>query len=166
MKTYQIVNGTSYDQRTPDAVIRVLENARQSRTRLHISLGETDNERGKLGRDWLEEHNITGTVSRSMGPVKVPLLIANRRSLGGGAILDHCIIRIRASNGGRVLWQHPKYHHGVLEIRRKEHPVELRDGRVLTVDVLRDGKLHASFESMEKARHWVHKLGVTAPIAA
>jgi len=26
--------------------------------------------------------------------------------------------------------------------------------------------VHASFESIEKARWWVHKLGVTAPIAA
>jgi hypothetical protein len=37
---------------------------------------------------------------------------------------------------------------------------------VLTVDVLRDGELHAAFENVEKARRWVHKLGVTAPIAA
>jgi hypothetical protein len=101
-----------------------------------------------------------------MGPVKVPLLVANRRSLGGGAILDHCIVRIRASAGGRVLYQHPKYHFGSLEVRRKTESVTLPDGRILNVDVLRDGDLHASFENMEKARRWVHKLGVTAPIAA
>lgn len=165
MKTYRQVNGTFYDERTPDEVIRVLESARQNRTRLHISLGEIDNERGKLGRDWLEEHDIIGTVSRSMGPVKVPLLIANRRSIGGGAILDHCIVRIRTS-AGRVLYQHPAYHHGSLEIRRKAVPVELPDGRVLTVDVFRDGEIHASFVNTESARRWVRRLGLTAPIAA
>lgn len=161
MKNYKIENGTSYDERTPDEVIRVLENARLNRTRLHVSLGDTE-----TGLDWIEEFESHGYVGRSMGPaVKVPLLVANRRSLGGGSILTHCIARIRASAGGRVLYQHPKYHHGDLEIRRKAEPVALPD-RVLTVDVLRDGELHASFENMEKARRWVHKLGVTAPIAA
>ena len=161
MKTYKHVNGTSFDERTPDEVIRVLESARQNRTRLHISLGETAS-----GRDWLEEFETHGYVGRSMGPVKVPLLVANTRSLGGGAILDHCIVRIRESAGGRVLYRHPDYHHGTLEIRQKTEPVTLPDGRTLTVDVLRDGELHASFESVEKARRWVHKLGVAAPIAA
>lgn len=166
MKKYKIVNGTSYDERTPDDVIAVLENARQNRTRLHVSLGETDNDRGQVGRDWLEEFETHGYVGRSMGPIKVPLLIANRRSTGGGAILDHCVVRIRESAGGRVLYRNPAYHHGDLEIRRKAEPVTLPDGRVLTVDVLRDGELHAAFENMDKARRWVHKLGVTAPIAA
>ena len=161
MKTYKHINGTSYRNETPDEVIRVLESARQNRTRLHISLGDTAS-----GRDWLEEFETHGYVGRSIGPVKVPLLVANTRSLGGGSILAHCIVRIRTSAGGRVLWQHPDYHHGTLEIRQKTEPVTLPDGRTLTVDVLRDGELHASFESVEKARRWVHKLGVAAPIAA
>ena len=164
MKTYKLENGTSYDERTSDGVIRVLESARLNRTRLHVSLGETEGP--KAGRDWLEEFETHGYVGRSMGPIKVPLLIANRRSTGGGAILDHCIVRIRESARGRVLYQHPQYHHGSLEIRRKAEPVTLLDGRRLTVDVLRDGELHAAFETVEKARRWVHKLGVTAPIAA
>ena len=166
MKPYKIVNGTSNHTDTPDEVVRVLESARKSRTRLHISLGETDNSRGKLGRDWLEEFDTHGYVARSMGPVKVPLLLANRRSIGGGAILDHGIVRIRQSAGGRVLYQHPNYHHGHLEIRQKAEPVTLTDGRVLTVDVLRDGELHASFVDIAQARRWVQKLGVEAPIAA
>jgi hypothetical protein len=161
MKTYKHINGTSYHNETPDEVIRVLESARQNRTRLHISLGDTAS-----GRDWLEEFESHGYVGRSMGPVKVPLLVANTRSLGGGSILAHCIVRIRESAGGRVLYQHPDYHHGRLEIRQKTEPVTLPDGRTLTVDVLRDGELHASFESIEKARRWVQKLGVAAPIAA
>jgi hypothetical protein len=159
MKQYKVVNGTSYDVRTPDEVVRVLEQARLNRTRLHVSFGDT-----ATGRDWLEEFDINGYVGRSMGPVKVPLLIANRRSLGGAAILDHCIVRIRASAGGRVLYQHPAYHFGSLAIRPKTAAMPLPDGRLLKVDVLQDGAVHASFESIEKARRWVHKLGVVAPI--
>ncbi len=164
MKKYQIVNGTSYHDETPDDVIRVLESARLNRTRLHVSLGETEGP--QAGRDWLEEFETQGYVGRSMGPVKVPLLVANRRSTGGGAILDHCVVRIRTSSGGRVLYQHPKYQHGQLEIRRKPEPLTLPDHRVLTVDVFRDQELHASFENHEKARSWVRRLGLVAPIVA
>ena len=161
MTTYKIIDGTSYHLETPDEVVRVLENARANRTRLHVSLGET-----KTGRDWLEAFESYGRIGRSMGPVKVPLLIANSRSTGGGAILDHCIVRIRLSAGGRVLYQHPHYHHGKIEIRPKAEPVTLPDGRVLNVDVLRDGELEAAFENLGQARRWVRKLGVEAPIAA
>lgn len=164
MKNYKLANGTSYDSRTPDAVVGVLESARQSRTRLHISLGETEGP--NAGRDWLEEFETHGYVGRSMGPVKVPILLANRRSLGGGAVLDHHIVRIRQSAGGRILYQHPEYHFGELVIRPKAEPVALPDGRVLTVDVLRDGQLHAAFENMERARRWANKLGVRAELVA
>lgn len=154
MKT---TNGTTYHEETPDEVIRVLENARQNRTRLHISLGDQ-----QTGRDWLEEFETHGYVGRSMGPIKVPLLISNTRSLGGGAILDHCIVRIRTSAGGRVLWQHPSYHHGQLQIRQKTEPVTLPDGRILRVEVVQNGKEQAAFEDMSKARRYIQKLGVRA----
>jgi hypothetical protein len=161
MKTYKQVNGTSYDVRTPDEVIRVVEAARQTRTRLHVSLGDTE-----TGRDWLEEFEVYGYIGRSTGPIKVPLLLANRRSHGGGALLDHCVVRIRESAGGRVLYQHSAYHFGNLKIRPKAEPVSLPDGRVLTVDVVRDGEVHAAFESVAQARRWVRKMGVAAPMAA
>lgn len=161
MPEYQVINGTSYHVETPAAVIEVLERARQNRTRIHVSYGDRTS-----GLDWLEEFDAHGYVGRSMGPVKVPLLIANRRSLGGGAMLDNCIVRIRASAGGRILYQHSSYHFGTLAIRPKGEPVTLPDGRKLHIDVVRDGELHASFENMDKARRWVHKLGVVAPISA
>ncbi len=159
MKEFKTINGTSYDIRTPDEVVAILENARQSRTRLHVSLGDSES-----GRDWLEENMVHGFISRSTGTIKIPLLVHNRRSLGGPGLLDYCIVRIRASAGGRVLWQHPDYYHGRLEIRQKAEPVSLPDGRVLTVDVLREGEVQAAFENMTKARRYIGKLGVRAEI--
>lgn len=164
MKTYQNYNGTSYDQRTPVEVIRILEHARLNRDRLHVSLGFTEGP--NIGQDWLEENDVYGFIGRSTGSIKIPLLIHNRRSLGGLSLLDHCIVRIRTSTGNRILYQHPDYHHGHLELRNKSEPLVLEDGRILTVDVLRDGKIHASFETMNKARRFISKLGVRAAIAA
>jgi hypothetical protein len=159
MKEYKTENGTSYDVRTPDEVVAILENARQNRTRLHVSLGDSES-----GRDWIEENTVHGVIGRSTGSIKIPLLIYNRRSLGGPGLLDHCIVRIRESLGGRVLWSHPRYHHGRLEIRQKTEPVKLRDGRMLTVDVLREGEVQAAFENVTKARRYIGKLGVRAEI--
>ena len=164
MKTYQTINGTFFDIRTPNEVIAILENARQSRTRLHVSLGETEGP--NAGRDWLEENDVYGFIGRSTGSVKIPLLIHSKRSRGGPGLLDHCIVRIRTSAGGRVLYQHPKYHHGDLEIRRKLVPVELEDGRVLTVAVFRGNQEQAAFENVTQARRYINKLGVRAEIVA
>jgi hypothetical protein len=164
MKTYKIVNGTSYDQRTPDEVIAVLESARLNRTRLHVSLGEMDGP--QAGRDWLEENDVIGYLGRSTGSIKIPLLVHNRRSLGGPGLLDHAIVRIRTAAGGRTLWQHPKYSHGLVQIRQKTEPVLLSDGRTLRVDVLRDGQAQAAFVNVAAATRYLRKLGLQAEIVA
>jgi len=168
----KIVNGTDYGANTPDEVIRVLEAARLGRYRVHISLGYTTEEKAAngvgsktVGEDWLEEFQSTGYIGRSTGTSKIPLMVHNARSMGGGAILLDCIVRIRlASGSGRVLYQHPKYHHGKIEIRRSVVPLQLDDGRTLTVEVTRNGEEQARFENMGQARRYVRKLGLQAEI--
>lgn len=162
MKQYKVVNGTSYDARTPDEVVAVLEKARLNRQRVHVSLGETEGP--QAGRDWLEEHSVHGMIGRSTGSIKIPLIVHNRRSLGGPGLLDHCVVKVRTAAGGHVLWQHPQYSHGVIQIRPKAEPLVLEDGRTLRVDVLRDGQLQAAFEDVTKARRYIRKLGVQAEI--
>jgi hypothetical protein len=164
MKQYKQVNGTSYDARTPDEVVAILENARQNRTRLHVSLGETEGP--EAGKDWLEENDVYGFIGRSTGSIKIPLLVHSRRSRGGPGLLDHCIVRIRTSQGGKILWQHPSYHHGQIEIRRKTEPVTLPDGRVLTVSVFRGDQEQAAFANVAQARRYIRKLGLRAEIVA
>lgn len=111
MKT---VNGTSYHDKTPDKVIEVLENARTKRIRIQVDYGYTDlNEKlsdtRQNGQSWGEVNDITGYVGRSTGSQKIPLLVHNSRSLGGGALLDHCIVKIVTTKNKRVLYQHPTY---------------------------------------------------------
>ena len=142
IKEYKIRDGTSWDARTSDEVIDVLEKARRNHTRLHLSSGYTEYHAANwekaagsllmkeplgakvLGRDWLEENNTCGYIGRSTGSIKIPLLINNKRSIGGPGLLDHCIVRIRTTRGGRVLWQHPNYHHGKITIHRKPIPLK------------------------------------------
>lgn len=91
---YKEVNGTFYHSETSDKVIKILETCRQNGTRIILDYGDV-----KTGESWGEMYDITGTIGRSTGKIKVPLLIHNKRSIGGGAILDHCIIGIKTSLG-------------------------------------------------------------------
>lgn len=102
---YNVVNGTSYHAETHAEIVSVLENCRRSNTRIRVCYGDV-----ATGRDWRERYDVSGTIGRSCGTVKIPLLIHNSRSMGGGGLLDHCIVKIKTSRGGKVLYQHPAYH--------------------------------------------------------
>ena len=100
---YQVVNGTFYKKETPKRVINALESSRQYPTmRLIIFYGD-----GKTGKAWgdIEE----GRIGRSTGDIKIPLVICNSRSMGGGSVLDDCIVKIIAAKGKYTIYQHPNY---------------------------------------------------------
>tara|TARA_R100001440_G_scaffold23141_3_gene37663 strand:+ start:2040 stop:2369 length:330 start_codon:yes stop_codon:yes gene_type:complete len=97
---YKLVNGTSYDKRTDDEVIRILEHCRMNNIRVVLDYGDT-----KTGKSWNERYGITGKVGRSSGQIKVPILLYNKRSHGGGAMLTHCIIGIKRSKGKDTLYR-------------------------------------------------------------
>lgn len=138
-KQYKVVNGTSYDVRTSDELIRVLESARLNRVRVVIDL------------DWVEEHDRVGYIGRSAGSVKIPLLVYNERSMGGGGLLDHCIARVRTASGKRLLWEKPGYVPPVFEI------VTAVEGGY-THSVLVNGELWANCRSMKEAQNVVKKM--------
>ena len=137
---------TAYHKDTPLKVRAILEQYLQnyrrhdSRSRLRIFYGDTE-----TGRDWHEEWQIIGYIGRSNGKIKVPLLIFNSRSNGGGSILDHCIIKIM--EGKRVLYQHPKYDAGKIIIL----PCTMA---YFKAEVRIDGKVHARFRTEAKAQRW------------
>lgn len=107
---YKLKNGTAYHFDTPDEIVIILEEARQSNhsIRLRFCFGDTE-----TGRDWEETCDTTGYIGRSTGSIKIPLLIHKITSSGGPGILDHCIVRIKKKNNGgsyREVYRHPKYH--------------------------------------------------------
>lgn len=143
-KNYKVVNGTWYHAETKDQVIYILENARLIGMRVRVHYGD------QSGKDWLEENDVNGTIGRSIGPIKIPLLIPRRDSMGGGGLLEQCIIKIRAVGPkAKVLYQQPRYHTGAFLVQ----PCADIEGYIS--EVLVDGSVHARFQKAGQAERWV-----------
>ena len=135
------INGTTFNDGTPAAVAEALERARGTGERVRFWLGDT-----KTGRDWGEENDVTGQVGRSTGKVKIPLLLASKRSTGGGAILTQSIIRLQVA--GREVYRAANYREAVYTLRH-EGPGDLRER------VYRDGANVANFATERAALRWI-----------
>ncbi len=135
-----------------DSLIQVLEQCRNYKNRVRIWYGDI-----KTGRSWNEEYDVTGTIGRSSGNIQIPLLINNRRSFGGGALLTACLIRIDDITSHRTLWKVDNFH---VEKMRIELPSpELReDGYVASVMMEKDsGAIEnvANFKNEDSAKRWI-----------
>ena len=133
MKTindYKVVNGTYFDNRTNDKVCSILANYVGCRyQRVRVFYGNTES-----GKDWCECYDVIGYIGRSCGSIKIPLLIPTKNSLGGGGILDHCIVKITIDK--RVVYEHPKYHCPI-EVRvRKLQRENLLSSKVSTILII------------------------------
>ncbi len=137
-----LADGTTDERAAPDEVIEILNRYRGSETLLRIFLGHED------GASWLEENDIVGTIGRSCGQIKVPLLVPPGHR-DGPAILTDCIIRIDTAR--RTLWQHPNFH---------LPEIELTTGDLLHLpyEVKVDGKVHARFYTDTERQHWLKLL--------
>lgn len=98
--------GICYHVDTPPAVIEQLDRAYQSGARVRLFYGDA-----ATGEDWLSEYDVTGTLGRSTGQFKIPLIIANSRSHGGPGLIEHCIVRMLVD--GREVYRHPSYSFGL-----------------------------------------------------
>lgn len=117
-KQYKVVNGISFDARTPDNVCNILARHCGGRNqRVRIFLGDT-----KTGKDWCEVYDTIGYIGRSTGTIKIPLMIPRVDSCGGGAILDYCIVKITIDK--QTVYQHPNYH----------CPIEKRDNTIFDTE--------------------------------
>lgn len=141
---------TWFDARTPQKVQSVLEAARKSGDSLRLFLGDTE-----TGRDWLKEFDTIGTIGRSTGLMKVPLLIADGH--GGPAILTNSILRIVNLSNGQELYCHPKYQQPKLMLTPAAD-FDQAEGYTHSVKAEnKDGVMetHANFKSQAEAAHWL-----------
>lgn len=102
-----LINGTWYHDETPVEVANTLEHCRLNKVRIKFRYGDITGP--EAGQDEGDAMDMCGYVSRSCGTMKVPIVLYNKRSDGGAHILDHRVIKIQTSNGGKVLYQHPCY---------------------------------------------------------
>lgn len=154
-KTPSVNKHTYFDPGTDPSVSSILESARKTDRRLRLFLGDTE-----TGRDWMDENDVVGRIGRSMGPMKVPLLIADGEH-GGGAILTACIVRILDADTLRELYVHPKYQAPVLTV----HPDTSVPKYAFRVD--RDDQVQARFRTREQAHGYVaFMLGAASKVRA
>lgn len=106
----------------------------ETKDRVRLFYGHTD-----TGAAWPEEHDTIGRVGRSTGLHKVPLLIANARSMGGGAILDHCVVAILRRDGV-WLYRHPSFTLGDWQVRERPR------GGAMAWEVLNNGAVYSRHE--------------------
>jgi hypothetical protein len=130
----------TFHKDTPERVKELLKLLNFSRRRVRIWYGDKE-----TGRAWNEEHHVTGTIGRSSGYSKIPLMIPNRRSHGGPALLDHCIIRIDDINDRKTLYKHPNFH---VDLHRndKAEVLTCRDGAYI---------IHARFKHPLQADNYI-----------
>ena len=128
---YRVVNGRYYSSvmllknegklevypniSNSDKLIDVLEKCIANRTRVRIWYG------GEDGRSWLDEFDMIGRIGYTCGAIKIPILVANSRSYGGGAILTGHIIRIDEVATGKVLFMQDNFYVPLMDLRKSEY---------------------------------------------
>ena len=136
-----------FNNETSDKVKECLEHCYNSKLRIRIWYGDT-----KTGVSWLEEYDTMGTIGRSTGQQKRPLLIKNSRSSGGGGILCHCIIRIDVISSRRTIYEHPLFYVPTLGV----YPNIDEDTKTkYPFIVLKYGTIQARFKSRTSAYNYI-----------
>ena len=88
-----------------EELINIILRAYKYKFRIRLFYGDIH-----TGRSWNEEYDVMGTIGRTTGNIKIPILVHNKRSLGGGALYLPSVIRIDDIEDKRTLWKLPNFH--------------------------------------------------------
>jgi hypothetical protein len=133
---------TVYDPETSEKVREVLEGYRKSGKKIRVFLGDPE-----TGRAWLGDADVFGTVSRSTGPIKIPLLVSPGDS-GGSALLTANILRIIDAQTRQEVYRHPLYKEPDLRIQPSTTPG-------YAAEVIYESEVYERFTSRQQAQRWV-----------
>ncbi len=138
----------TFDNNTCSKVKTVLTECYNNQCRIRIWYGDT-----KTGLSWMDEYDMMGTIGRSTGQQKIPLLVKNSRSGGGGGILCHCIIRIDVISSKHTIYEHPLFdvptlgvYSNLEEDTKTEYPFT----------VSKNNELQARFKNKKAAYNYVY----------
>jgi hypothetical protein len=124
METYKVVGKLSFNLKTDDRVCLILNKLHLNRHRVKLTYGNIE-----TGKSWNDVYDTIGTIGRSTGTYKIPLLIKTVRSMGGCGILDSCILKITDLTTNTVLYVHPNFKQSKIEIvliEDKNYPFEIQ----------------------------------------
>lgn len=131
-----------------DRLVSIILQYRGSNERLRLFFGDIH-----TGCSWLDEYDVMGTIGRTGGKFKVPILLNNSCSVCGGAILLGSLVRIDEVSTHRTLWKVPNFHVEEMTIAdygKGEYPFAVMqkkdDGIVSNV---------ANFKTRIQAEHWI-----------
>ena len=127
-----------------EKLISVILQYRGSDERLRIWYGDR-----VTGKSWNEEYDIMGTIGRTGGDFKIPILLNNSRSYGGGAILIGSLVRIDEISSHRTLWKHEKFYVPEMELTFQDC------GNGYNYHVYSEGKEIAGFKTENQAKRWI-----------
>lgn len=130
--SYEIKNGIfHFNEGTPEKVMQIMNDLYHNGTRIRLWYGDKE-----TGKSYNEENDIMGTIGGTTGK-KIPILIHNSRSYGGGAISCDAIVKIVDITNNRLLYIH--------------HTFSQSKFQAFSSSVLQDGETFANCKSNGRA---------------
>lgn len=139
-------NHTEVYKHVNEKLISILERCRKNNTRIRVWYGANN-------KVWLEEYNVMGRIGRTNGRIKIPILVNNKRSLGGSELLVQCIVRIDDIEEKKTIYKLDGYEMPNFKIKEVKN-----NGHILDYLVMKEDKILATFRTFntfEKAQNWV-----------
>ena len=141
LETYDNVN---------EALMSLIVRAWKYKFRIRVFYGDIH-----TGRSWNEEYDVMGTIGRTTGNIKVPILLSRKNSNYGGALLLSSVIRVDDIEDKKTLWKLPNFHVEPMEI--VYYPDD-PNGLLYNVMQTKDSGVRinvANFKTEKQANRWI-----------